>query len=55
MMRVMESNVVKTCKFEESVFYKAFVFDDGIKDYSTIDLDYILQNKTEPYKSIVKS
>lgn len=55
MMRVMESNVIKPCKFEESVFYEALVFDDGVKDYSTIDLDYILQNKTNPYKSIVKS
>jgi hypothetical protein len=55
MIRVLESNVVEPSKFENSIFHQSYVFDDGISDYSKIDLSYIMENKTKEYLSIDKS
>jgi len=54
MMRVMESDVINGSKFEHSQFFNTEVYDDGIDDYSKIDLDYIRENKTKSYASIEK-
>lgn len=54
MIRVMESNSVDGIKFKNSLLYQSDVYDDGVLDYSNIDLSYISDNKTVSHRSIEK-
>lgn len=54
MIRVLESDSVVSKKYKDSLLNKSQVFNDNIKDYSKIDIEYILKNKTNTFDSIVK-
>lgn len=55
MIRVMESNTVQPVSMAEAITQMSFVYDDGISDYSTINREYIMNNKTKTYQSIIKN